>query len=1241
MATKKAPSSKAAAKTSSAKNTSQLLDLIPAQETQANAAAPNTADSADTADTQAESPVKTTRKTAAKTTKTTSKSTTKSATARTAAKTTAKSASKTTASKTTASKTAAAKTTTRRTTRTKKDAASKAQALQFTDEELAAMTAGRREIEDVRVHMIAASANEKAFIEEHGLPEKSFVYVLDKNYEPLQREDEELPPEGEYTVLSMPEEGRTVDRATADTADTPERLLQASSGQASEETADEAPARIRRRVTVPKEAAGVATKDVGRESEETGEDAGEELNASSSLSAFIARELKNHRTTAGRSKDAEQPQEQAASTAEEPASDTSPDGQPDLRPAAHAGSDTEESGKDEPVVDDDEAGAGDESTERSDDDTDDPDYLDDDEDGDEDGDGDDADEEDDEAPDAGDRDDEPELDDAQIEELVSRNVSLQEAKAGNDEDISPFPALFQYGDGHVESCIIGASDQPRMTPSEPERTHSFFRVCRRVQIAETKDTPLPAQGYWIPSHPAPRSVSGYNQFAHAAPQVKVLSPEQVALAHDKVAAMEHAHIISQPKAQQVADAAPAPVSAPAGGSGRRILICWVGKVDVSAALRHDTINPGPIRMLLEHVPPFDHVLLLTTMTQSVLDTLRTWLSPCISGEQLEIQRTPVTDLSDHAQVSHTATEAVDSIIERFHLPPTGEGITFHLSPGSPVTHAILILLACTRYTGVTLMQTRLTGLGKEPDIVTVTLPEEIAEALAVLNTDKAAPGARRPALPQGTESGQDTATRNPAPSFLSRHKTRQKETDLLQRFRAYRKPHAAPKPAPAPQPAPQPVPTQPTVIQAITHDSLPLDLDLPMAMQEESSLRAPAVSIGKPSRVSATALQPKEGDPPTISAALGKIYAKMQRVATMYLPILLLGESGSGKSRLARYIHEWSGRGGKFISLDCAGLTDEMFICELFGRGSASGAKPREGAFRKVRTGTLFLENVNRLTPTQQSMLVRILAPVGETKIALPASAPFPACTVRIRVIASADTSLMADIRAGRFRTDLYYRLAGVSTTLPPVREYSYEERENLLRSFLVNLQQKLGQCWNFSGDAWQTLLDEKWPGNLREVARILQQICLLSDSEATITREDVLQQLRQGRCPMPSDLDPYHQSYGQSFSQSFGSVLPGHMADAASMPPSDFGPIIAGAADEEDEDETGGEGNGDFFVLGSGQNLDDTLSNMRIAKITEAMNKTNGNRVEAAKLLGLSYVQLNYTLKHMMNQNQGRDSND
>ncbi len=1240
MATKKAPSSKSAAKTSSAKKSSQLLDLIPDQAPQTEAAAPDTAATAVTADTaepKAESAAKTTRKTAAKTTKTTSKSTTKSATAKTTAKTTARSASKATASKTSADKTTATKTTTRRTARTRKDAASRTAAPDFTPEELAAMTAGRREIEDVRSQMIAASASGQTFIEEHGLPRKSFVYVLDKDYEPLDREDEVLPPEGSYTTLPMPEQESAASQDPADTTAVSEPLAAGDTTAAKTGSGT----RILKGTTSQQDDVDDAAHDLPEAGDRADdEDTGEEPGVSSSLSAFIARELKSHRTTV-RSRTAEPARDAAHVSAEdETASEASAADARDDEPAGKAllrAEDTDvDAANDDPSNDtidddidediDDEAGTSDDAAspdeDEADDGPEDEDELENDE-------SEDNDLEDDESEDEL-EDDEPEIDDAQIEEYVSRNVSLQESKAGNDEDISPFPALFQYGDGHVESCIIGASDQPRMTPSEPERVHSFFRTCRRVQLPGLRDTPLPAEGYWLPSHPAPRSASGYNQFAHTAPQVKVLSPEQVVLAHDKVAAMEHAHTISQSSVQQAADPAPAP----AGTAQSRILICWVGKVDVSAAMRQDTINPGPIRMLLEHVPPFDHVLLLTTMNQSVLDTLRTWLAPCVSGEQLEIQRTLVTDLSDHAQVCHTATEAVDSIIERFHLPPTGEGITFHLSPGSPVTHAILLLLASIRYKGVTLMQTRLTGLGKEPDILTITLPEEISRALAVLNTDKeiAPLSVTAPAATQASremESVREDTARGPVPSFLAKPRARQKGADLLQRFRAYRKPHAAPKPAPAPQPAPVPAAPQPTVIQAIAHDPLPLEFDLPMAIQEENSLRAPAASIGKPSRISSTALQPREGDPPTISAALGKVYAKMQRVATMYLPILLLGESGCGKSRLARYIHEWSGRGGKFISLDCAGLTDEMFVCELFGRGSASGAKPREGAFRKVRTGTLFLENVNRLTPTQQSMLVRILAPVGETKIALPASSPFPACTVRIRVIASADPSLMADIRAGRFRTDLYYRLAGVSTTLPPVREYSYEERENLLRSFLVNLQQKLGQCWNFSGDAWQTLLDEKWPGNLREVSRILQQICLLSDSEATITREEVLQQLRQGRCPMPCDHEACGQSYG-------GGCLPGHLPET-SMAASDFGPIIAGAADE---DESGDEGSDDFFVLGSGQNLDDTLSSMRIAKITEAMNRTNGNRVEAAKLLGLSYVQLNYTLKHMMNQNQnmGRD---
>ncbi|MDO5538295.1 MAG: sigma 54-interacting transcriptional regulator, partial [Desulfovibrionaceae bacterium] len=636
---------------------------------------------------------------------------------------------------------------------------------------------------------------------------------------------------------------------------------------------------------------------------------------------------------------------------------------------------------------------------------------------------------------------------------------------------------------------------------EPENTRCFFRCCRGVVAHESTFTPLPEEGYWVPSHPAPRPY-------HTYPQAQIA----VQPIHGDAA---------QPDASEAPAAqTPAPAAAPGqteAAAPGRILICWVGKVDISAALRHDSINPGPIRMLLEHVPQFDHVLLLTTMNQSVLDTLRTWLSPCLPGKTLDIQRTQVTDLSDHTLVCQAAVEAVEAVIARYSLPADGTGITFHLSPGSPVTHAILLLLSTIRYHGIRLMQTRLTGLGKAPDILTVSMPDVLRgqgislDNLPELGIGRAQPA--QPAQPQATAPAPapvqpGAATVVPAHTLLPESEYEEEQARFQSRGRTGRKNLPFPPKSKAPvrgedllrrfkAPARKSQPAKSSggraAAQTVVHEALPFELDMPLAVQDENSLRAPAANIGRPSRVSPTALQPREGDPPTISSALGAVYKKMQRVATMLLPILLLGESGSGKSRLARYLHEWSGRSGKFVSLDCAGLTDEMFAFELFGRPGASGIRPREGAFRKARSGTLFLENVNLLTPTQQSFLLRVLAPVGETKLYLPARSPFPACTVRVRIIASADNSLLSDIRAGKFRTDLYYRLAGVSTTLPSVREYSYTEREDLLRSFLVSLQHKLGQCWNFSGDAWQTLLDEKWPGNLREVSRILQQICLLS----------------------------------------------------------------------------------------------------------------------------------------------------
>jgi len=649
------------------------------------------------------------------------------------------------------------------------------------------------------------------------------------------------------------------------------------------------------------------------------------------------------------------------------------------------------------------------------------------------------------------------------------------------------------------------------------------------------------------------------------------------------------HAAPAPQAQASPAASGTPAAAKTAPGGPRVLICWLGKVDIGAAMRRDHINPGPVRMLIEHSDPFDHVILLTTQNPNVLENYRAWLAPCVSEPVLDIWRTQVHDLADHGLICTAIIEAVEHAIREFSLPATGEGITFHLSPGTPATHAMLLLLAASRYKGVRLVQTKINGTEQASEVLDIHVPDVVLK---------------------------DASDDGLLPSFVSHE--------------------------PLPMPAAAPEAQAEDAEQAPEADSRAhfghgarAGRKRPMAHafpspRIQSDITDPYEGLRPPTNAPNMQTAPKEGDPPTISEALGEVYDKMQRISTMSVPVLLLGESGTGKSRLARFIHDWSGRSGKFICVDCAGLSDEVFISELFGQkqgDSPCAWRSREGAFRLANGGTLFLENVDALSASQQSMLLRMLAPIGETVVQLPGGAGSRAASsARMRIIASAGDALVAKMQSGEFRSDLFYRLSGVAARLPSVREYAPEEKENMLRSFFVNLQHRMGRFWSFSGDAWQALLDEDWPGNLREIGRMLQQICLLSSHSDTISREEVLQQLKLTRQIVASanktqpSMEPTLAAPGMD---QFG--LTGIAADGTLYAPEGLGQIGAGASPGEEAKERVER---EFFAIGSGANLEDRLQELRMAKITEALNEARGNRSEAARLLGMSYAQLSSLLQ-------------
>jgi DNA-binding NtrC family response regulator len=224
--------------------------------------------------------------------------------------------------------------------------------------------------------------------------------------------------------------------------------------------------------------------------------------------------------------------------------------------------------------------------------------------------------------------------------------------------------------------------------------------------------------------------------------------------------------------------------------------------------------------------------------------------------------------------------------------------------------------------------------------------------------------------------------------------------------------------------------------------------------------------------------------------AIREVIDVIQRVAPTNATVLVEGETGTGKELVARSIHELSNRQGPFVPVNCGSISPDLLESELFGhvRGAFTSAhSSREGLFSFAHGGTLFLDEISEMSLSMQAKLLRAL----ETKTIRPVGADGEV-PVNVRVIAATNRQLSAEVEAGRFREDLFYRLNVLAITVPPLRERA-EDIAELARHFSQELSDELrAPPLPLSHEDVQKLRGYDWPGNVRELHNVIERSLLL-----------------------------------------------------------------------------------------------------------------------------------------------------
>ncbi len=226
------------------------------------------------------------------------------------------------------------------------------------------------------------------------------------------------------------------------------------------------------------------------------------------------------------------------------------------------------------------------------------------------------------------------------------------------------------------------------------------------------------------------------------------------------------------------------------------------------------------------------------------------------------------------------------------------------------------------------------------------------------------------------------------------------------------------------------------------------------------------------------------------SPAMIEVFKEVGRVARTEMTVLLMGESGTGKELVARAVHSNSARAtGPFITVNMAALPRDLIESELYGheKGSFTGAvERRPGKFELASGGTLFLDEIGELPIELQAKLLRVLQEREIDRVGGSRALP-----VDVRVVAATNADLARSVEEGRFRRDLYYRLAVVPVRLPPLREREADV-VLLARHFLARYGQQLkGRAVALGKDAEAMLLSHPWPGNVRELQNVIQRALL------------------------------------------------------------------------------------------------------------------------------------------------------